>query len=313
MKTILFAALFLLVPKLCVSQLSANDKATYLDSLHNIGTAENYKYIRIIKDYNIPNKEPYQIRDYYKSGGIAMKGATAKRMEISKTGAFLYFYENGKRKSIINYENDKPYGGYFGFYESGKKKVEGEWIDNKETVIPNINIKTYWDEKGVQIVKDGNGFFDEIYGLGKGKILNNFKDSIWVGENKNFKFTYTEKYNKGQLISGVSIDSNNEEHKYTVSEVRPVPKKGMDDFYKHIGRTFRAPNVEGLKGKIYVTFVVEKDGSINNIKVLRDIGYGSGAEAIRAVSSYKGWVPGEQRGIKVRCTFSMPIAVSSSR
>ncbi|TRX22497.1 hypothetical protein FNW25_14410 [Flavobacterium franklandianum] len=87
----------------------------------------------------------------------------------------------------------------------------------------------------------------------------------------------------------------------------------MDNFKRHISRTFNTPKVEGLKGKIYVTFVVETDGSITDVRVLRDIGYGSGAEAIRAVSLYKGWIPGEQRGIKVRCKFSLPIAVQSTR
>ena len=130
---------------------------------------------------------------------------------------------------------------------------------------------------------------------------------------KKIKISYREIYQKGKLISGVSIDSNGEEHKYTVSEVYPVPKKGMDDFNRHIARNFKCPNVEGLKGRIYVTFVVETDGSITGIKVLRDIGYGTGAEAIRAMSSYKGWIPGEQKGIKVSCKFSLPIEVKSTR
>lgn len=323
MKSILFAILFLFVPKLCISQLSENDDAVYLDSLFNMGTAENYRYIRIIKDYKTPNKEPYQIKDYYKSGKIAMAGATATRIGITKTGQFLYFYENGKRKSIINFEKDQPIGFFYEFHENGEKKLEGEWIDNKNNVIPNIKVKNCWNENGVQTVKEGCGFFEDVYfegslpknnlAYGHGKIVDNLKDSIWSGFDKKIKISYREIYQKGKLISGVSIDSNGEEHKYTVSEVYPVPKKGMDDFNRHIARNFKCPNVEGLKGRIYVTFVVETDGSITGIKVLRDIGYGTGAEAIRAMSSYKGWIPGEQKGIKVSCKFSLPIEVKSTR
>ena len=51
-----------------------------------------------------------------------MKGTTATRIGIIKTGTFLYFYENGKRKSILNYEKDKPFGTYFEFHENGEKK-----------------------------------------------------------------------------------------------------------------------------------------------------------------------------------------------
>ncbi|NDP21725.1 MAG: energy transducer TonB [Paludibacter sp.] len=325
MKSILFSLVFLFIPKFCVSQLSANDDAVYLDSLNNMGTAENYKYIRIIKDYKIPNKEPYQVKVFYKSGKIAMAGATSTRIGITKTGTFLYFHENGKRKSILNYEKDKQVGAYFEFHENGNKKLEGEWIDDNKTVIPNIKVKNCWNEDGIQTVKEGSGFFEEIYfqgslpyrnnvnGFGKGKIVNNLKDSIWSGLNKKTKISYIENYKNGELISGVSIDSNKVEHKYSVTEIRPIPKKGMDNFNRHIAKTFRCPNVEGLRGKIYVTFVVETDGSITDVKVLRDIGYGTGAEAIRAVTSYEGWIPGEQRGIKVRCKFSLPISVQTTR
>ena len=325
MKTILFAFLFLLIPKLCISQLSANDEAVYLDSLFNMGSAENYRYIRIIKDYKIPNKEEYQIGVYYKSGKVQMKGITSTRIGITKTGTFLYFYENGKRKSILNYEKDKPVGAYFEFHENGEKKLEGVWSDSKKNVIPNIKIKNCWNENGIQTINEGTGFFEEIYfkgslpyrnnvnGFGSGKIVNNLKDSIWTGYNKKTKISYSENYNRGELISGVSIDSTKVEHKYTVSEIRPVPKKGMDNFMNYIAKTFNTPKVEGLKGKIYVTFVVETDGSITDVKVLRDIGYGTGKEAIRVLTSYGNWIPGEQRGRKVRCSFSLPITVQSNR
>jgi antitoxin component YwqK of YwqJK toxin-antitoxin module len=325
MKPILVAFLFLLIPNICISQLSENDEAVYLDSLFHIGTAENYRYIRVIQDFKNPNKEEYLMNVYFKSGKIQMKGATSNRNNITRTGTFLYFYEDGKRRSILNYEKDKPVGAYFEFHETGEKKLEGEWIDNKNTVIPNVKVKNCWNEKGIQTINEGNGFFEEIYfrgslpfrnnvdGFGSGKIVNNLKDSIWTGFNKKTKFSYVENYNKGELISGVSIDSNKVEYKYTVSEIRPVPKKGMEHFYEFIGKNFKTPNIQGLNGKVYVSFVVETDGSITDVKVLRDIGFGTGAEAVRVVSSYKGWIPGEQRGKKVRCTFSLPISVQSTR
>jgi protein TonB len=61
-------------------------------------------------------------------------------------------------------------------------------------------------------------------------------------------------------------------------EVKPEFPGGMAKFYKYVGDNYRAPEEEGLRGKVYVTFVVEKDGSLTDIKVLRDIGYGTGKE-----------------------------------
>ncbi len=92
-------------------------------------------------------------------------------------------------------------------------------------------------------------------------------------------------------------------------DVKPDFPGGMDAFYQFIGKNYNCPKVERLAGKVYVTFIVEKDGSIDEIKVLRDIGYGTGKEAIRVLELSPKWLPGEQNGQKVRCTFSLPISI----
>jgi protein TonB len=63
----------------------------------------------------------------------------------------------------------------------------------------------------------------------------------------------------------------------------------------------------GVQGKVYVTFVVEVDGSITDVKVLRGIGSGCDDEAVRVVKSMPKWVPGKQRGVPVRVQFNLPI------
>lgn len=63
----------------------------------------------------------------------------------------------------------------------------------------------------------------------------------------------------------------------------------------------------GISGMVVVQFVVEKDGSISNVKVLRDIGGGCGDEAVRVVNSMPKWNPGKQRGRPVRVMFTLPV------
>lgn len=92
-------------------------------------------------------------------------------------------------------------------------------------------------------------------------------------------------------------------------EVKPEFPGGMDKFYKFIAENYNCPKVEKLAGKVYVTFVVEKEGSLTDIKVLRDIGYGTGKEAIRVLKISPKWMPGQQNGRTVRCTYSLPIAI----
>jgi len=63
----------------------------------------------------------------------------------------------------------------------------------------------------------------------------------------------------------------------------------------------------GIQGVVYVTFVVEKNGQIRNVKVLRGIGGGCDEEAVRVVESMPNWIPGKQRNVPVRVQFNMPI------
>jgi len=313
MKSIQFLVLFLFIPKLFFGQ-TKNDKIIYLDSLWNETTIQNYKYLRVIKEYTLDKKE-YVVNDYYDSGKIQMIGKTTDSDKLIRTGQFAYYYKNGNREKIINYIKNKPVGITLELYENGGKKLEAEYIKEKKNDSSILIIKNYWDENNNQKVIDGNGIYEEHEkGFNnKGKIKNGFYDGLWEGYDKKIGYTFSENYENGKFISGVSIDSNKVEHKYNLLEIRPEPKKGINNFYHHIARTFKTPKVEGLKGKVFTTFVVETDGSVKDIKVLRDVGYGTGEEAVKVISSYKNWLPGEKRGIKVRCTFSLPINIETSR
>lgn len=65
--------------------------------------------------------------------------------------------------------------------------------------------------------------------------------------------------------------------------------------------------LKGIQGRVYVTFVIERDGSISEVKLLKGIGYGCDEEAIRVVKSMPNWIPGIQDGKPVRVQFNMPL------
>jgi len=108
------------------------------------------------------------------------------------------------------------------------------------------------------------------------------------------------------------VEEDNSVYSTAGIEVKPDFPGGIEKFYKFVGNNYKTPEEEGLKGKVYVTFVVEKDGSLTDIKVLRDIGYGTGAEAIRVLKKCPKWTPGEQNGKKVRVLYSLPITIQSA-
>ncbi len=63
----------------------------------------------------------------------------------------------------------------------------------------------------------------------------------------------------------------------------------------------------GIQGTVFVTFVVEKDGRITNVKVLRGVGGGLDEESVRVIRNMPRWKPGTQRGKAVRVQYNMPI------
>lgn len=117
-----------------------------------------------------------------------------------------------------------------------------------------------------------------------------------------------------QIVSAQETSNSSENSVYNTAgiDVKPEYPGGYEEFYKFIGKNYNMPNVKKLSGKVYVTFVIEIDGSLGDIKVLRDIGYGTGDEAIRVLKKCPNWKPGEQNGQKVRCSFAIPISLNSN-
>jgi len=104
------------------------------------------------------------------------------------------------------------------------------------------------------------------------------------------------------------VEEDNNIYNTAGIEVKPDFPGGMTKFYSYISRTYSAPEDCG-SGRVFVTFVVEKDGSLTDIKVIREVCPGSGKEAIRVLKTCPKWTPGEQNGKKVRVLYSLPITI----
>ena len=101
-----------------------------------------------------------------------------------------------------------------------------------------------------------------------------------------------------------------EEEIFTIVEQMPEFPGGTEKLFKYLGKNIEYPPMAkdaGIKGKVYVTFVVERDGSITDVRVLRGIGGGCDEEAIRVVSGMPNWKPGKQRGKPVRVQYNLPV------
>lgn len=85
---------------------------------------------------------------------------------------------------------------------------------------------------------------------------------------------------------------------------------GIDAFYAYLQANIHYPQQavhDGVQGRVYVTFIVEKDGSLTDVKVLRGIGDGCDEEAVRVIKASPKWTPGTQNGKVVRQQYTVPV------
>ncbi len=97
---------------------------------------------------------------------------------------------------------------------------------------------------------------------------------------------------------------------YTEVEQAPTFVGGMDKFYDYLHANMRYPasaKANNTEGKVFIGFVVEKDGSFTDIKVLRGLSPDCDAEAIRLIKICPHWRPGIRNGRPVRVAYTIPI------
>lgn len=97
---------------------------------------------------------------------------------------------------------------------------------------------------------------------------------------------------------------------FTVVEQQPEFPGGQGELLKYLGKNITYPAIaqeNGIEGTVVVRFVVNETGGISDIQVVRDIGGGCGAEAVRVVKSMPKWKPGRQRGKAVKVYFTLPV------
>lgn len=102
-----------------------------------------------------------------------------------------------------------------------------------------------------------------------------------------------------------------EEKIFVIVDEDPEFPGGTEALYKYLSENIKYPQEardKGITGKVYVSFVIEKDGSVSRPRVLREIGGGCGDEAVRVVMGMPKWIPGKQRGKPVRVQFNLPIS-----
>lgn len=311
MKTKLLLSI-LFISKVALAQEIENNRI-YLDSLFKTSKASESPYYLVVDDKDIV-KDEYNFKIFYKSGKVYKEGLTRSSTNLVESGLITTYYENENKKEEYTSASVGINGAKTAWYENGKIKYIKEYIKVDKNLLPQIKVLQYWDKDNNQKVKDGNGFFeDEEYNcFEKGMVKNGLKTGKWEGRDKSkfFQITFNEEYDNGKLIKGISKDKMGIEYLYTDAHESPKPRKGYEHFYKYIAKKFKiSKENEKTGGKVILSFVIEKNGSISDVKILRSAGKEFDNESIRLVQEYPDWEPGKYRGMKARVLYSLPITI----
>ncbi len=116
---------------------------------------------------------------------------------------------------------------------------------------------------------------------------------------------------EGEIDAEVTETSS--DHIFQSVEIDPQPPGGMRAFMEWVGKNYDYPQsaIEaGVNGQVQVSFVVERDGSLTDIKVVRDLKYGTGDAAVKLLNKAAKWSPGVQNGWPVRVAYTLPIRLN---
>ena len=114
----------------------------------------------------------------------------------------------------------------------------------------------------------------------------------------------------GEYIYEPMVEDIPDDTPFITVEQMPEFKGGLKEMYKFIGNIIEYPRMAietSVSGRVFLTFVVERDGSTTDVQLVRGIGFGCDEEAIRVINAMPRWNPGKQRGNPVRVQFQMPI------
>jgi len=144
------------------------------------------------------------------------------------------------------------------------------------------------------------------------EILSIVTDDVKITENLEIMDSEATKETKVEVAQIVTEEKEKvEEEIFVVVENMPEFPGGELALRKFIATAIKYPSIaqeNGIQGKVFVNFVVDKDGSISNAKIARGVDPSIDKEALRVVMTLPKWKPGMQRGKNVRVSYTVPIS-----
>jgi periplasmic protein TonB len=160
-----------------------------------------------------------------------------------------------------------------------------------------------YDGKRIEWYQNGQLHMDIDYKEG---VLHGDLITFWENGQPKRK----DRYINGELIEGQVLNSDGQETIHYNFKIYPEFPGGVDRLLQFLSANLRYPKKErkrNIEGRVLVNFVVERDGTITNVRIIESVSKGLDREAIRVVKRLPNFEPGMEDGLKVRFQYNLPV------
>lgn len=246
------------------------------------------------------------INDFYLDGKRKSEGVSLTQGMNFKplyNGKVTNYFVNGNKSQEISYENGKLKGESITYYPNGNLQSIVIYQDD-------IYYKEYRDSTGAILAINGNGKWIEdaehlgyIGGSVKGQVVEGKREGVWLITSA--KGEVTERKYKANQHQHEPLNVND-----GIKRIYPSFKGGDAGLNKFLSKNIRYTDVGRdykIEGTSILTFMIEKDGTLTDVKIVRRLGGGLDEEAARVLKLSPPWIPATENGNPVRVQFTIPV------
>lgn len=228
------------------------------------------------------NDQNVVIEDYNKDS-LVTRGDIHGLSEIEQINEFAWYaISRGVEFNYRDYFHKTK--GYFDFFEKGR--IKGQIVIHGRIV----KYAQVWNNDDVQILTNGTGQNTYRYDKENEEVVEVYEDSL--------------------LIAKYGIRNVKNDTIYYTSHKQASPKEGLQSFYQKLATTLNYPGIArlaGKEGRVYVQFIVDKDGSLTEFMPLTKEGFNFESKAIKKLSRFPNWNPAVYNNKYVKTKFVLPI------
>ncbi|KAA9338412.1 TonB family protein [Hymenobacter busanensis] len=264
--------------------------AVYLNERNEETVPDSASHYRIVDQR--PEAGLLPMREYAMNGTLMLRGFLTSQETPVRNGLFTWYHPNGAKASQVHFHDDEVTGLYVAWYDDGKVRERGEYHNGVRT--------GRWLSVHRNGQKRSEGQYAGNHALGEWRYYYNTGQPAAVESIEQGQPTALTFYNEnGTLFDGLLLRRQPPEF--------PGGETALLDYLNAHTEYPKDARRKGITGKVYVSYTVDEDGRVSQVRVVRGLSADADNEAIRVVKSLPRFKPGREYNVPTAFTYTVPI------